>query len=257
MEMSRLLGLQNGIIYGPIDSRRLGSSLGINLLPVEYKACPFNCAYCQYGYTPARGYKSVWGGDDMPPVAEVAEALRIGLGKYPDVSYITFSGNGEPTLHPQFGEIVDEVRKIKEELTVGAKLAILSNSALVSRAEIREALGKLDVCFMKLDAGDETMFRRYNRPHKDIKYDDVIEGLKQLGEITIQALFAGGEHGNYNDLHIKNWARKIDELKPSECHIYSLDRGTPDGKLTQIDKNGLIRLTEIAAGYTDVPIKVF
>jgi len=224
MEMSRLLGLQNGIIYGPIDSRRLGSSLGINLLPVEYKACPFNCAYCQYGYTPARGYKSVWGGDDMPPVAEVAEALRVGLGKYPDVSYITFSGNGEPTLHPQFGEIVDEVRKIKEELT---------------GAEIREALGKLDVCFMKLDAGDETMFRRYNRPHKDIKYDEVIEGLKQLGEITIQALFAGGEHGNYNDLHIKNWARKI------------------DGKLTQIDKNGLIRLTEIAAGYTDVPIKVF
>ena len=257
MEMSRLLGLQNGIIYGPIDSRRLGSSLGINLLPVEYKACPFNCAYCQYGYTPARGYKSVWGGDDMPPVAEVAEALRIGLGKYPDVSYVTFSGNGEPTLHPQFGEIVDEVRKVKEKLAPGAKLAILSNSALVSRAEIREALGKLDVCFMKLDAGDETMFRRYNRPHKDIKYDEVIEGLKQLGEITIQALFAGGEHGNYNDLHIKNWARKIDELKPSECHIYSLDRGTPDGKLTQIDKNGLIRLTEIAAGYTDVPIKVF
>jgi len=255
--MSGLLGLQNGIIYGPINSRRLGASLGINLLPTGYKACPFNCAYCQYGYTPAKGYKSTWNGDDMPSSAEVFGALEEALEEYPAVSYVTFSGNGEPTLHPQFGEIVEGVKKIKEKQAPQARLAILSNAALVGRAEIREALMRLDVRFMKLDAGDKIMFRRYNRPHKDIKYDMVIDGLKQLGNITIQALFAGGEHGNYNESHIDGWAKKIAEIGPDECHIYSLDRGTPDGKLTKIEKEGIESITVVSNKYSEIPITCF
>jgi len=255
--MSRLLGLQNGIIYGPVDSRRLGSSLGINLLPTGYKACPFNCAYCQYGFTPAKGYKSTWNGEDMPSVEDVVRALEDGLDEYPAVSYVTFSGNGEPTLHPQFGAIVDEVRKVKERLAPRARLAILSNSALVTRAEILEALGRLDVCFMKLDAGDEKNFINFNRPHRDIKYSEVLEGLKKMKDITIQALFTGGEHGNGDKRHIEKWAQKIDEIRPKEVHIYSLDRGTPDGKLNRIDKDGLLNIKATAAMYSDVPVHVY
>lgn len=255
--MSRLLELQNGIIYGPINSRRLGSSLGINLLPTAYKACPFNCAYCQYGYTPEKGYKAEWNGDDMPSVEAVIEALIDGLNKFPAVSYVTFSGNGEPTLHPQFGAIVEEVKKTKQKYAPRASLAILSNSALVGRADIREALMKLDVRFMKLDAGDEETFRKFNRPHFSITFDEVIEGLKIMGDFCVQALFAGGEHGNYREDHIENWARRIKELKPIECHIYSLDRGTPDGKLTKIDREGLSHIVSIVGKFTDTPIKIF
>ncbi|PKK84084.1 MAG: radical SAM protein [candidate division Zixibacteria bacterium HGW-Zixibacteria-1] len=255
--MSRMLNLQKGIIYGPVNSRRLGSSLGINLLPTGFKACSFNCAYCQYGYTLASGYKSKWGGKDMPSVESVATTLIRALDEYPAVSYITFSGNGEPTLHPQFKAIVEEVRKVKEKYAPQARLAILSNSALVGRADIREALGRLDVRFMKLDAGNDEMFRKFNRPHKDVTFDEIIDGLKMLGDFSIQALFAGGEQGNYTENHIKEWARQIKLLRPGECHIYSLDRPTPDGRLTKIDKEGLLHLVSIARQFTDIPIKIF
>ncbi|MEW5924280.1 MAG: radical SAM protein [Candidatus Zixiibacteriota bacterium] len=255
--MTRMLALQKGIIYGPVNSRRLGSSLGINLLPTGFKACPFNCAYCQYGYTPEKGYRTEWNGDDIPSVDMVIEALVAALDEYPAVSYITFSGNGEPTLHPQFGAIVEEVGKTKKQYAPQAKLAILSNSGLVKRADIREALMRLDVRFMKLDAGEHETFMKFNRPHNSITFSEVVEGLKMLGDFSIQALFAAGEHGNYQESHIESWARLIDELKPNECHLYSLDRPTPDGKLTKVDKDGLSYLVSIARKFTDIPIKIF
>ncbi len=255
--MSRLLGLQKNIVYGPINSRRLGSSLGLNLLPVAYKMCPFNCAYCQYGYTSRKGYITESDGTDLPTVEEVGRALEEALNDYPSVSYITFSGNGEATLHPKFDEIVDIVKKIKDSLAPQARVAILSNSALVYKPEIRQALAKLDVRFMKLDAGDESTFKRFNRPHKNLSYRAIIDGLKKMKNIHIQALFAGGEWGNYNDRAIEAWVGTIGEIKPIECHIYSIDRPAAEGRLTLLTKVELDRIKKLTFERHSIKVKVF
>jgi len=252
-----LLQLQNDIIYGPINSRRLGSSLGLNILPTSYKACPFNCAYCQYGFTPSHGFMTESDGRDMPTLSEVEKALWGALDEYPSVSYITFSGNGEPTLHPDFGNIVDAVKKIRDDAAPQAKVAILSNSALVYKLEVRDALSRLDVRFMKLDAGDEDTFRRFNRPHKSLDFNSIIDGLKMLENIYIQALFAGGEYGNFNDKAIDSWIEKIGEIKPIACHIYSLDRPTADGRLTLINRADLLKIKELTEKSVNIPVSVF
>jgi len=251
------LKLKKSIIYGPVNSRRLGSSLGVNLLPHTYKACPFNCAYCQYGFTGERGHMIVTDGHDMPKVGDVVEAVRLALEEFPSVSYITFSGNGEPTLHPDFETIVAELKKLKNEISPGIRLAILSNSALVSKENVRKGLANLDSRFMKLDCGDEKTFRQFNRPHKDITLDMIADGLKKLDDIIIQALFAGGEIGNYNDTSIDRWIEKIGEIRPLECHIYSLDRPSADRRLVKIDKEGLTRIKRLTEERVGVAVRVF
>ena len=125
-----LLQLQEGIIYGPINSRRLSSSLGLNILPTAYKACPFNCAYCQYGFTPSHGFITESDGRDLPTVEDIKVVLEDALEEYPSVAYITFSGNGEATVHPDFGAIVDAVEEIRDNFASQAKVAILSNSTV-------------------------------------------------------------------------------------------------------------------------------
>jgi wyosine [tRNA(Phe)-imidazoG37] synthetase (radical SAM superfamily) len=256
--MSRnILELQGGIIYGPINSRRLGSSLGLNILPPTYKACPFNCAYCQYGYTPAKGFLVESDGTDLPTVDEVVMALTEALDEFPAVGYITFSGNGEPTLHPDFSQIVDEVKILRDKYAPQAKTAILSNSAFVFREHIRRALCRLDARFMKLDAGDEETFKKYNRANPKIKYADIVDGLKRMDSIIIQALFAGGIGGNYNDYAIDKWIEKIGEIKPVECHIYSLDRPSADKRLTIIDRENLTIISDKAGDRVGVTVRVF
>jgi wyosine [tRNA(Phe)-imidazoG37] synthetase (radical SAM superfamily) len=251
-----LLGLQKGIIYGPINSRRLGASLGLNILPTQYKACPFNCVYCQYGYTRRAGHLVESDGRDMPLVNEVADALEEALEEYPAVSYITFSGNGEPTLHPDFAEIVDAVKEIRNRLAPHARVAVLSNSALVHRKKVRMALAKLDVRHMKLDAGDEETFKRFNRPRKEIKYEEIVASLMKMKDIHIQALFAGGQHGNCSDSHVERWIERIGEIKPVECHIYSIDRPIPDRKLVLIGREGLLKIKQRAED-VGTPVKIY
>ena len=256
--MSRnLLQLQKGIIYGPINSRRLGSSLGVNLLPADFKACPFNCAYCQYGYTPIKGFITESNDIDFPSVSQVIDALTDALDEYPCVNYITFSGNGEPTIHPHFPEVVHEIKRVKSKIAPRAHLAILSNSAMVSKDNIRRALAELDDRFMKLDAGNEETFKKYNRPHRSVTFDSIIDGLKKLDSIVIQTLFTSGEHGNSSEKQISDWIDKIAEIKPLECHIYSIDRPFPDGKLKIIDKDGLNRIKDRAETQINIPVKVY
>jgi len=185
------------------------------------------------------------------------DALTEALDEYPCVNYITFSGNGEPTIHPAFPEIVNEIKMLKTKLAPHARLAILSNSAMVSKDHIRQALAKLDDRFMKLDTGNETTFKQYNRPHMSITFDSIIEGLKKIDSIVIQTLFTAGEHGNSSDKQISDWIDKITEIKPLECHIYSIDRPFPDGKLEIIDKAGLGRIKDRSEAITGITVKVY
>jgi wyosine [tRNA(Phe)-imidazoG37] synthetase (radical SAM superfamily) len=251
------LKLKKTIIYGPVNSRRLGSSLGLNILPTGYKACPFNCAYCQYGFTGGMGHVVDSDGADMPGVEEVVAALKKAFEEYPSVSYITFSGNGEPTLHPDFLNIVREVKKLKDGINPGIRLAILSNSSLVYKAEVREGLALLDARFMKLDTGDEATFQRFNRPREGISLEKIVSGLKQLENIIIQSLFAGGESGNSDKRSIDCWIEKIGEIRPMECHIYSLDRPAADRSLVQIDREGLTEIKRKTDERVGVSVKVF
>ena len=121
-----MLPLQSDIIYGPINSRRLGRSLGINLLPPSHKVCSFDCVYCHYGRTQVKTLYPQAG--QLPGVEEVLQAIQEGLQAHPDIDYLTFSGNGEATLHPQFLEIVAGVRRLRDQLRPDVKLTILSNS---------------------------------------------------------------------------------------------------------------------------------
>lgn len=137
------LSLQRGVIYGPVDSRRLGRSLGINLLPTGYKLCAFDCIYCQYGRTKVLTAKAEE--HPFPTVEVVLRKVEEALRQVPDLNYLTFSGNGEPTLHPYFVELVKDVIHLRDKLRPEVKSAILSNSALVGREEVREALVRLDL----------------------------------------------------------------------------------------------------------------
>lgn len=251
------LKLKPGIIYGPVNSRRLGSSLGLNILPFWYKACPFNCLYCQYGYTGARGHTVSLEERGLPSESDVTHALEEALDDYPLVSYLTFSGNGEPTLHPRFSRIVDAVKKVRDRFNPGIKVAILSNSALIGNEEVREGLKKFDICYMKLDVGDEDLFRRFNRPHPEIDYETIVNGLKSLGDIAIQSLFAGGPNGNATEEAIAVWINRIAEIKPRECHIYSLDRPAADRTLTALYRDDLEKIKYQAEKLSAVTVKVF
>jgi wyosine [tRNA(Phe)-imidazoG37] synthetase (radical SAM superfamily) len=234
-----LLDLQKDITYGPVHSRRLGRSLGINLLPSARKACPFNCVYCQYGWTKIHRKEKI-SSVLFPSVEDVRKALTkalIALEEPP--SYITFSGNGEPTLHPQFGRMVKEVAIIRDELAPETETAVLSNSALVSRKAIREAILELDVHIMKLDCGTEKMFRRYNQPCSGIDLEVITEGLAKMPGVTIQTLVSSGKSGNLEARNIKEWIKRIKKIRPELVQLYTLDRDYPDKDLRPATKEDL------------------
>lgn len=226
-----LLRPQSGIIYGPVRSRRLGRSLGVNILPAGRKVCDFDCRYCQYGWTD-RAFLKAMTVADYPAVPEVLDAVAATLRTLPEPPhYITFSGNGEPTLHPRFGEIVDGVKEARDRFAPGARTAILSNSSRVALPVIREALGRLDVRIMKLDAGSEACFRRYNRPVDGLTLETVVEGLKALPDVTLQTLFTGGLEGNLGDAEIEAWLGRVASIRPRRAQLYTLDREAPDRDL--------------------------
>jgi len=239
-----LLSLQKSICYGPVSSRRLGCSLGINLLPFEYKLCSLNCVYCQYGWTRNCTLKAGRRSADLPSPEEVSSALRESLVKLKEKgitpSYITFSGNGEPTLHPEFERIVQVVKKVRDELAPDALVAILSNSTTVTSEAVRRGLEECDVRIMKVDCGDVGIFASYNRPCRGVKLKNVLAGLKMLSDFAVQTLFTDWNSG---DSSIEKWIEVVGDLKPSAVQLYTLDRSTPCPELEAVSKE---RLEDIA-----------
>jgi wyosine [tRNA(Phe)-imidazoG37] synthetase (radical SAM superfamily) len=236
-----MIPLQKNIIYGPVNSRRLGLSLGLNVLPAKVKICSFDCQYCQYGWT--GGYDDTVVDKLLPSKDEILGALEVNLkNKRVKPHYITFSGNGEAMLHPHFPELVDGVNLLRDKYSPGSKTAILSNSTMVHLPEIRQALSKLDMRIMKLDAGNEEVYMNYNRPVIKFKFDRIIEGLTLMDDVTIQALFTSGPEGNYTEDNIKSWIAKLKLIKPAFVQLYSLDRGWPSENITYVSKQDLLRV---------------
>lgn len=221
----------------------MGPSLGLNILPFEYKLCSFNCVYCQYGWTETHTLDGRAHGAELPTPEEVAAALRKFLGRLTasgrSPSYITFSGNGEPTLHPEFDRIVDVVRELRDELAPAAKVAILSNSTTVGDEAVRRSLEKLDVRIMKLDCVDSDIFASYNRPCRGVDVKSIIEGLKKLNRFTLQTLFTDM---NSDDAAVTRWLETVRDLKPQEVQVYTLDRSAPMAELRPVSKEELHRI---------------
>lgn len=258
-----LLALKKDIIYGPVNSRRLGLSLGLNILPSDVKACSFNCVYCQYGWTKLHKLRLNGRKIRLPSAEEVGEALRqtlerlSGSDHFP--AYITFSGNGEPAAHSEFDRIVEEVIAIRNLWAPKAKTAILSNSSLVAKEEIRKCLAKLDLPIMKLDCGLPSVFKTYNKPCKGITLEGITRGLVALtkqASVTIQSLFSSGKTGNLSEENINEWLLRLKRIRPASVQIYTLDRGYPSKNLRPATMEELERIRNLCQ-QEGIPAGVF
>jgi len=252
-----LLELKKEIIYGPVRSRRLGPSLGVNVLPGNSKYCTFNCVYCQYGWTDFERMRRT-GRNDFPSRDQVKEAIEAALLRLAPAppAYITLSGNGEATLHPEFTGIVADMIEIRDRLSPNSQTAILSNSTRVGNARIREALARLDVRIMKLDAGSQQMLSRYNQPMPGIRLDRIVDGLAKLGRVTIQSLFTAGSAGNFSDDEVECWLRQLEKIQPVAVQVYSLDRGYPSEGISPLTTMQLESIRD-AARARDIHAEVF
>lgn len=247
--------LQTEIVYGPILSRRLGRSLGINLLGTERKVCSFNCIYCQYGH--AKVSDSCKDNPSFPSTAQILTEVENALKKPRTIDFLTFSGNGEPTLHPDFPTIVQGVKSLRDKMRPDARLAILSNSSGVIQPGIVSALQNLDAPMMKLDAGDEQTFNAINRPAQSSKFWDTVEGLRKLPKLIIQSLLFDGEISNVQEQPFTNWVKVLKDINPEVIHIYSVARPTADAGVIPIFPKKLQEIeTELINEY-DLPVKAF
>jgi wyosine [tRNA(Phe)-imidazoG37] synthetase (radical SAM superfamily) len=251
--------LFNKIIFGPVKSRRLGVSLGINLLPANRKICNFNCIYCECGWT----HNSDPAGRDIPSRKEVYEALQKKLSsmkeKQEEPDVITYAGNGEPTLHPEFPGIIDDSIKLRNKYFPKAKIAVLSNSTAISKPHIKKALLKVDQNILKLDSAFDLTIKIHNQPGVNVKVNELIRDLKAFkGQLIVQTLFLRGTFkgktiDNTTKEEIEAWLKAIEMIRPSEVMIYTISRDTPEGG--QLSKIPLSELKQIASFVNDLGIK--
>jgi len=251
-----VLELQRDVIYGPVNSRRLGRSLGINLLPANRKVCTFDCIYCQYGR--AETVTSTGTGAGFPSVRYVLDKVEEAIRRQPTPpDYLTFSGNGEPTLHPHFPEMVTEVLHLRDRMCPGARVALLSNSSRVHRREIREAIGQLDDPIMKLDAGDPATLVRISRPATGVTLERIVEGLAELPYLIVQSMIISGQAQNCEGEAHEAWLAALTRISPDEVQIYTADRVVAESGVRRVSKEDLARLAHDAQEKTGVPVRAY
>lgn len=241
--------LFNEIIFGPVKSRRLGISLGINLLPVNTKVCSFDCIYCECGWTPKKYAEKA----KLPTRIEVRENLENKLvemaakQELPDV--ITFAGNGEPTLHPKFAEIIDDTIKLRNQHSPKARIAVLSNATMLHKADVFNALLKVEDNIQKLDSAFSSTIEIMDCPRGNFNLQKVIGQLTSFnGKVIIQTMFIQGTFknkivDNTTESEISAWLELLKKIKPAQVMIYTIARDTP---LKTIESVSLERLKTIA-----------
>jgi wyosine [tRNA(Phe)-imidazoG37] synthetase (radical SAM superfamily) len=180
----------------------------------------------------------------LPAPDEVFEAVEKALKKPRSMDFLTFSGNGEPTIHPDFPEIVKGVRRLLDQYRPDAKLALLSNSTMVSSPVIQEVLRLIDAPMMKLDAGDEAIFQAINRPVEGLHLQGIIEGLRQIPHLMIQSVLVDGEVSNVRGEAYQAWKAALVDLQPQTIHIYSTERPTMSGDVVRVGPERLLEIEE-------------
>ena len=243
-----MTSLFHDIIFGPVRSRRLGLSLGVNLLPTESKLCSFDCIYCECGWNAEHpGARRFNSREEVRRL--LAETLRrmVAEGTPPDV--ITFAGNGEPTLHPEFGAVIDDVIALRDELCPEARVSVLSNATQLHREEVHAALLRVDNPILKLDSAFDATVRRMNVPQNPAyTVRDVVERMKRFeGRMILQTMFLRGtcngeKIDNTTEEEVAAWLRLVDEIRPRQVMGYSIDRDTPCRTLEKISREELQRI---------------
>lgn len=237
-------------IFGPIHSRRLGVSLGVNLMPDDGKICSFDCLYCEAGFN-AQGR----GKSGLPSRQKVADDLERKLSEMhaadKPLDVITFSGNGEPTLHPDFPAIIDDTIRIRDKYYPLAKISVLTNSTRIFDNEVADALRKVDNNILKLDSALESTMRIIDRPNSpDFTVERVIDSLCQFsGEGIIQTMLLRGEHDgiaidNTTPEEIDALIAAYKKIRPREVMLYSIDRPTPEKNLRKVEIDELRRIAD-------------
>ncbi len=237
--------LFDSTIFGPVISRRLGSSLGINLLPNDIKVCNFSCIYCECGLTPGLSNKSY----RLPTRAEVRILLKEYLAgvksSHTKIDTLTFAGNGEPTLHPEFAGIIDDVLELRRTYLPTVKIAVLSNATFIHHPEVFEALKKIDFNILKLDSMIEKTQKLINCPLGDYSIKNTMKGFQNFkGKLIIQTMFF---RGLYNGKPVDNTAEKelgllikaYREINPESVMIYTISRDTPHPHLQKVPEHEL------------------
>jgi wyosine [tRNA(Phe)-imidazoG37] synthetase (radical SAM superfamily) len=254
--------LFNNTVFGPVKSRRLGISLGINLLPNDSKLCSFDCIYCECGWNP--DYREVK--SKLPERDEVKELLEKKLiemnqkGELPDV--ITFAGNGEPTLHPDFAEIIDDTIELRNTFAPKARVAVLSNSTMLHKAKVVAALKKVDDNILKLDSAILSTIEIMNIPGRSFNFKSVVDHLISFeGKLTIQTMFLKGSFkgknfDNTTDSEILAWIELLKKIKPQKLMIYTIARDTPLSTLQKISLKELNRIASIVKEQLSIDVIV-
>ena len=215
-------------VFGPIHSRRLGSSLGINLLPRRGKVCTFDCIYCECGWN-ADGR----GDQVLPTAAEVRSALEDKLAEClldgTPIDSITFSGDGEPTLNPEFPRIIDDTLRLRDAYYPGAKVSVLSNASRVHVPEIAAALARVDNPILKIDAPTDELIARIDRPAPGYRLERVLEALRGFhGNFVLQTMFLRSPDFDSSSPEVlEGWMDIVRELRPRKVMVYTIDRPTP------------------------------
>ena len=239
-----------GPVFGPVRSRRLGKSLGVNLSPADGKICSFDCIYCECGLNEERRPHS-----KMPTRQAVKDALEERLsamqaaGTAPDV--ITFAGNGEPTLHPDFAVIIDDTIALRDRFFPKAKIAVLSNSTMLHKEDVFRALNRVEDNIMKFDSILDSRIQQLNAPvSPTFTFDRLLEQLCRFnGNVIIQTMFLKGEVNgesvtNTTEHEVSGWLEALKQIRPKQVMIYTLDRETPIKNLRKVPKEELDAIAE-------------
>ena len=246
------------IIFGPVKSRRLGVSLGVNLLPEDYKFCTYDCLYCECGWTLESNKKI-----ELHSREEIKNTLDLKLaqmkleGESPD--NITFAGNGEPTIHPDFENVIYDTIELRDKYFPNAKISVLSNATQIHKESVVRALNKVDKNILKLDSAIDSTFEIINQPKTNISVAKLVERLKIFkGNLIIQTMFIKGSYkdvafDNTTDIEVDKWLNLLQEIAPKEVMIYPIARDTPLEGLKKISEH---KLNEIGSKVKKLGIKI-
>jgi len=245
-----IMFLWDKIAFGPIQSRRLGSSLGINVSPTNVKICSFDCIYCECGWTLEKSIAPHLFYSVNKIITAIEAKLQQCKESNTTIDSITFSGNGEPTLHPHFAQIIDNLIVLRTQYFPKTKITCLSNATQLAKKEVSSSLKKIENPILKLDAVTEPLFQLINKPTISVSAEEIIKQLQQFnGNFILQTLFFKGEidgqyFNNVSEPHLFLWLNVVKQLHPKKVMIYSLDRNTPAQKLERIATEELQQIAQ-------------
>jgi wyosine [tRNA(Phe)-imidazoG37] synthetase (radical SAM superfamily) len=246
---------ETSIVYGPLWTRRFGWDLGINLSPLDHKLCTFDCIYCQYGFTPPRSGNRYIFPSSLQIILEWSEHLEACAAQGMDVRHTTFSGNGEPTMHPFFPRVARQIAAWRNENAPLVKLALFTNGFRLHDARIREALNYFDEPIIKFDSASPEEIYAINRPRFVFDAFTFVEDLKKSPNIILQTMFLKGWNDSPPDL--RRWRIALEKIQPREVQIYTLERAPAFPHLRKLKEETLYQIAEETSQLTGIPVQAF